>query len=226
MKKVVNPFKKFLNNITLGLILVVLAFCAMPILNVNFNSNQDVQAASKTISIKCYGYNGKKDIGISEVDRPKDGFLGITGDEYYKYNGTQMGFGTTANNDNIARPNKTYTSSSVIYCNLYTSGKAQVIGYFSGRDFTTSQLLSLGSVLDMNKVNNGATVYCLLSLPSSDYNEKKTGISVTTTPYLNVGYNIWESTYAGNFTATHSSIKVGEQIVFYRDYPSNFNFNI
>ncbi|MBE5746204.1 MAG: hypothetical protein E7359_02835, partial [Clostridiales bacterium] len=198
MRKIVNPFKKFLNNIVLGLILLLTVFCAVPVAQNLFNKEVH---ADKTIYITPVGYAYEGYINNKlEIRSLSTGGKGSKRKPYFYYymeDDITMYFGNT---DNIARPNKTYTLSGSRQGGFQKTKKGEyIVGYFTNSSCTIDSLINFGSTLyDSNKITNNSTVYCLVA-------NNRHKVTVKATPQLSIGSYTWQSTYGGDFTVNSAN---------------------
>ena len=200
-KKIKYPFKNFVKNIIVGIILMLSVFFMMPIIN-GFSNNvagDDVNATGYA-TVKCYGYNG--DGSISE--------LRVSNGKYvYINNYWDPSAGPTNGGDSVRLEQKSNNIPAGVKYTIAgrNSQHYYVIGAFwgTGGDFSVGNLAYFGNTMTFASGYS----YSLLFSANADR------IIPTTTNYINVDGNEWQSNYpikAANYTYSHNEVFNGNKI--------------
>lgn len=228
MEKIKNPFQKFLNNLILGLCLILAVFVASPLTKIAIDKTW---AQDYSYNFYVYGYN--EDGTISECDTKKytTGLFTNRG-QYYEYNNKVVDLYTGDSNP------KDYTSAirkenekgevtndrpgGASYGTTYTaqsrSSGVYVVGFFSSSTFSPQSAISFGNQITLNSQTQ---IYILLA-------KSKYELNITTNAYLLVQDKTtsetisWMSNYIGK-SVDETVVPLGGEYTFtldedYNDY--------
>lgn len=234
--RIVNPFKKFLKNIILGLCLVLTLFCAVPFMDGLKPAEVDA-ASTKTVKFMVYE---QQDAQIKELQQS---WWGGTQTNYYKYWGNIFGDwriyfrankphseeGMDGKKDLAASKHvsRKFNVGDKVYSRIQAgdteptnTNHHHVIGYFSSPNFNATDMIQYGSSLSITD-STPDTIYVLIT----QNNEK---INITTTNYIQSkasGGYLWQSTLGGALSSSASSIQVGTATTLTRRLESGYDFS-
>lgn len=203
MEKVKNPFQKFLNNIILGLCLILATFVITPVLTSVF---EKVEAETYNYNFYVYGYD---DYGtISECNAESDLYVYNNSKVcLVEYNNSTSADSRIKKSTHKRQDGVNPTSGKTYNITPFSDNSFYVVGFFSSSDFLPENAISFGSSITMSSKEN---IYVLLA--KTDYEIDISIINYSKAYDENKTDSIsWESNYV--FNNTEETIKMGGSFV-------------